>query len=351
MGTQQPGAGIKGMSANSIGLAVIGLALLASGCGGDHDRGRLGGDTGAVRTIRVLRPPGKWVLNTIAWIPAPGVLVVAGDRTPPYLNTQLFTVHVDGRGSWRRVSPLSRRGCRATSAFGPVALGRRQVAFTEDCVNPRLLPNELKHIKAYSFRTRSVRLLFPYGLPFPSRAFALSSTGRRGVLNDGTGLEEQLRWLLPTSLSPQIRLGLERVGQPVWSPDQGVIAVSAAVDVSGVGGVRRSIASWRVYSGTRDLRAVKPLGKGMLEEDPDLAWSPDSQLLVVAALGREHAGKLMLVRRRDGRELILKRGHFGSVTWTSRTRIAVVHAIGDRGEGGEYIEVLDVAPAVARLEG
>jgi hypothetical protein len=152
-------------------------------------------------------------------------------------------------------------------------------------------------------------------------------------------------------MSPPIRLGLERVGQPAWSPDGRVIAVSAAVDVKGVEGVARSIASWRVYLGNSELRSVRPLGSETLEEDRALAWSGDSRLLAVASLGREQTGKLLLLRRPDGKELILKRGHFGGVAWTGHTTLAVVHAVGDGGQGGEHIEILDVKDAMAQLEG
>jgi hypothetical protein len=115
------------------------------------------------------------------------------------------------------------------------------------------------------------------GFRFRRGGFTLRPDGRRGVLNDGTGLEEQLRWLQPRTLSPPIRLGLERVGAPAWSPDGRAIAVSAAVDVKGVEGVARSIASWRVYLGNSELRSVRPLGNEALEEDPALAWSGDSR--------------------------------------------------------------------------
>jgi len=181
------------------------VAALVSGCGGDLNSGQdRVSALGSVKTVRLLRPPGKWVIETLAWIPEPRVLTMEAVTQPPYLNLTLFTVRVDGSGSWRRVVGLSQPKCKATFGLAPVALGRDRVAYTEHCVNPRLPPNELKHIKAFSFRTRQVRSLFPYGLPFPARAFALRSDGHAGVLNDGTGLEEKLRWLRPKSLSAPI---------------------------------------------------------------------------------------------------------------------------------------------------
>jgi hypothetical protein len=87
----------------------------------------------------------------------------------------------------------------------------------------------------------------------------------------------------------------------------------------------------------------------IFEEDPALAWSPDSRLLAVAAQGREHAGKLLLLRPRDGKQLLLEDGNLGAVAWTSATTIAVVHRVGDGGQGGEYIEVLDIKSAIAQL--
>jgi hypothetical protein len=59
-----------------------------------------------------LRPPGKWVIDMLAWIPSPGVLTMAAGRQPPYVDITLFTVRVDGSGSWRRVVGLSQPKCR-----------------------------------------------------------------------------------------------------------------------------------------------------------------------------------------------------------------------------------------------
>jgi hypothetical protein len=266
-------------------VAAASVAALVSGCGGDVSAGA------SAKTLRVLRPPGSWVIDTRAWIPAPGVLTMAAATHPPYLDVTLFTVRIDGSGRWPKLAGLSEPNCNETAGIAPVALGRDRVAYDEDCVNPRLPPNKLKHIKEFSFRTHTVRSLFPYGLPFPARGFALRPDGRRGVLNDGTGLEEQLRWLQPRALSAPISLGLERVGQPAWSPDGRVIAVSAAVDVKGVEGVARSIASWRVYLGNSELRSVRPFGNEAFEEDPALAWSGDSRLLAVASLSRGANGQ------------------------------------------------------------
>jgi hypothetical protein len=340
------------MSMTALASAVAAtVAALVAGCGGDPNSGQdRVSALGSVKTVRLLRPPGRWVIERLAWIPEPRVLTMEAVTQPPYLNLTLFTVRIDGSGSWRRVVGLSQPKCKATFGLAPVALGRDRVAYTEHCVNPRLPPNELKHIKAFSFRTHQVRSLFPYGLPFPARAFALRPDGHVGVLNDGTGLEEQLRWLRPKALSAPIRLGPERVGQPAWSPDGRSIAVSAAVGLAGVEGVARSVASWHVYLADTGLRSLRRLGDATLEEDPALAWSPDSRLLAVAAAGREHAGKLLLLRARDGKKLLIERGNLGGVAWTSATTIAVGHRVGDGSQGGEYIEVLDIKAAIAKLE-
>jgi hypothetical protein len=152
-------------------VAAASVAALVSGCRGDVSSEARMTDAGPVKTIRVLRPPGRWAINTITWVSVPGVLVMAADRQAPFLDKRLFTVRVDGSGGWRQIRGLTRRDCKGMASFSPVALGRDQVAYTEDCVNPRLPPNKLKHIKEFSLRTHAVRSLFPYGLPFPARGF------------------------------------------------------------------------------------------------------------------------------------------------------------------------------------
>ena len=114
-------------------LSAVGVVLMTSGCGGDVDSGTGMSARGPVTTIRVLRPPGKWVIDKPAWIPAPGVLTIAAATHPPYLDVTLFTVHVYGSGGWRQIPGLTRRDCKATGLYSPVALGRDQVAYTEDC--------------------------------------------------------------------------------------------------------------------------------------------------------------------------------------------------------------------------
>jgi hypothetical protein len=81
----------------------------------------------------------------------------------PYLNVTLFTVRIDGSSKWRKLPRLSQPNCKETFGIAPVALGSDRVAYVEDCFNPRLPPNKLKRIKAFSFRPHAVRALFPYG--------------------------------------------------------------------------------------------------------------------------------------------------------------------------------------------
>ena len=88
------------------------VAALVAGCGGDMSGEGAALDQGQAKTIRILRPPGKWVIDMLAWIPSPGVLTMAAGRQPPYVDITLFTVRVDGSGSWRRVVGLSQPKCR-----------------------------------------------------------------------------------------------------------------------------------------------------------------------------------------------------------------------------------------------
>ena len=111
----------------------------------------------------------------------------------------------------------------------PTAQTVESVAFTEGCTATT------KRILSYSFTSRRIKQLYPYTLPFPAGPFVLLPGTTKGILNDGTGLEERLRWLTPTRLSAPIRLGLDRVGNLAIPPDGERLAVSA---VKGIGGAR-----------------------------------------------------------------------------------------------------------------
>lgn len=301
------------------------------------------------KLLRVLRPPGSWDIDYLAWLAGEQALVARAYGGPTYLSDTLRIVRLGSRRpGWRRLSDLARLGCRNPALIAPLATGRRSFGFVEGCLGPNADPRTSKHVREFSFEDRRVRTLFPYGLPFPAGEFALRPDRRVGVLNDGTGLEEKLRWLLPERLSAPIRLGLDRVGQPAWSPDGRSVAVSGARGLAGEG-VARSLASWRIYVTNHEVRTIKLTGGVVLEEQPSIAWSPNSQLLAVAAIGREHQGKLVLVRPRDGRHLLLERGEYGGIAWMTETTIAVVRVKNRVRIGGDYIELLDIEQAIAQL--
>ncbi len=84
-------------------------------------------------------------------------------------------------------------------------------------------------------------------VPFPAGAVAFDPAGERGVINDGTGLSERLRWLGPKSLSAPLPLPFDRIGDPVRSPDGRTIVVPGVTGLGASGGAERANQSWGLW--------------------------------------------------------------------------------------------------------
>lgn len=329
-------------------VCAVACVTPSAGCVRHSDVGVLSvGPEG--RIVRVIRPPGKWAIYSMTWVRGQRRLVLAADTRRPFLTPTLFSVTIAG-GQWRRVADLQRRRCRGTIAVAPTATGSNTLAYIEGCLRPDIPPGESKHIKEFSFDSRETRLLFSYGLPWPAGAFALHPYGRIGVLNDGRGLFEQLRWLRPQRLSAPIALGIERLGSPAWSPDGRFIAFPGAVGISTKTGSVRSIADWRIHVASGKLEGVKLAASTTFEEDAALSWSPDSRYIAAASVGRKRLGKVLLLRPSVRKHRLLLTGNYGAVTWVGNTTVAAVRIAHPNSlSGGDYIELIDVRHAMQSL--
>ncbi len=220
------------------------------------------------------------------------------------------------------------------------------VAFTEGC------SATTKRILSYSFKSRRIKQLYPYSLPFPAGPFVLLPGTTKGILNDGTGLEERLRWLTPTRLSAPIRLGLDRVGNLTISPDGERFAVSAVKGIGGVQGPERSVASdWFVrVSDTSLRRHVGRVPRVLFDENPYLSWSPDSTVLAAAGQTSQKDGVLILVRRSDLASIVVTRQRFGAIAWVDSHTLAIVRHRNYEGLGGDEVWLVDVRSALRALQ-
>lgn len=333
-------------------MAVLAIGLVSFVTWSLLDRGANRSIDGSpARTLGVVRTPSNWSIDYMTWVPAKRALVVRALEGPLHLSTMIYLSRIDrARPRWQALSDLARLGCRDPALVSPVATGRSSFAFIEGCLSEREPPQEAKRIRQYRLGTRVIQTLYPYGLPFPAAGFALEPGGRRGVLNDGTGLQERLRWLRPRSLSAPIPLALDRVGDPRWSPNGAAVVFPGVVGLENVVGPARSRASrWAIYVADMRLTQLRRIGQGTFYEQPSLAWSPDGSVIAVAGKVRSGQGELALVRPRDGRTLVLRKGRYGAVTWTSRSKLGVVLHRDYAGRGGDVIESLDVTDGIQQL--
>jgi hypothetical protein len=217
------------------------------------------------------------------------------------------------------------------------------VAFIADCYGD-LLPDRVRDIREYSFATGRVRRLYPYYVTYLASGFTIDPKSNRGLLNDGYGLAERLRWLEPTRLSAPIKLPLDRVGDPAWAPDGSVVALAGARGLTGVSGVGRLDAVWTLYLLDPQTRRLTPLVRG-LNEGRRGGWSPDSRFYAVALKNPAGTSGVGVVRLRDKRVVLIRTGSFGEVDWIDEHTVVAIR----RGRSGERdrLEILDVTDVMA----
>jgi dipeptidyl aminopeptidase/acylaminoacyl peptidase len=172
--------------------------------------------------------------------------------------------------------------------------------------------------------------------------FAFSPKADVGLLNDGAGLEERLRWLRPRS-RPALDLPVTRVGDPAWSRDGRRVAV---------GGIPRSAghdsptsdSPWALYLLDRRGRLLRRLPVD-LRDGADASWSPDGRWLAVRTrpAGRAYGVWLIGVSASVAPRLLVAGHAFGIPKWIASREIVVPVgtagsiALGYRGRVGLYV--------------
>lgn len=330
------------------GAVLLGWLWVDSGSGN-----KIVGDTKLARTVRTVQPVANWGIDSVAWVSAEHSLVIRAVEGPLHLSTMIYVAQINRPETrWRRLADLAKLGCRDPALISPVATGPRSFAFVEGCLPEDESPRRSKHIRRFSFREERLRTPYSYGLPFPARGFALEPGTRRGVLNDGAGLEERLRWLQPHRLSAPIPLPLDRVGDPVWSPTGQEVALPGVVGLGDAEGPARSLASrWNIVIADRRFSRVRIIDEVEFREQPSVAWSGDGSLLAVAGKTGNAEGEVLLLRPHDGKSIVVKSGLYGAVAWIDGSQLAVVLRKNYSGRGGDAIELMDVSVAISRLQG
>jgi hypothetical protein len=179
-------------------------------------------------------------------------------------------------------------------------------------------------MRAYAPTTGRSALLRPYNLPFGTRYFDFPADPRHpGLLNDGNGLYEHLRWLYPQHLSTPLRLPFARVGDLAWSANGKQVAIIAARESSAVDEADRLYLPFGIYLASDELKQLKLL-LGDLYDVGGIAWAPAGDALAVVMRPRHKKAGLWLVTMNGKSELLLEGKQFGGPTWLPDGKTIIV---------------------------
>jgi hypothetical protein len=298
-----------------LGIVLLALAIsVAAACGSNAQGAHSGGI--APVSVRLIHAPARAAYDTPVWLPSVRRLAVTlippGKATDAAYN-HLYSLGLDGTRPVRLPLP-SQSGCRLTSQDVGVRLGDGSLAYLQQCWGQEI-PRRAMWLREYDPRTRHVGYVRPYPLPITVRYYAMSPDGKRGVINDGHGLYEQLDWLGARRLQP-LRLPFTRVGYPAWSPDGRWIALDAVPDSAAkTSGVAREDLRRNLYLLDRSGHVSRVLVRDVAAVGLS-SWSPDGRWLAVALAPAGKPAGIYLVDTATGSLHLLVRGdEFGSSTW------------------------------------
>jgi hypothetical protein len=296
----------------SVGLiAMVALSGSASDAAGEEATAE------AIRSVPA--PAGSAFLDAL-WVGPNSVLVT--QLVQPKLRGRLAIVNVTN-GAFRALTTARRPGCDATGAQFPTRHGPGAVAYLSTCFGGPGTPDRINQIRRYRLADGVNRPLFPYYVnPFVGR-FTFSPNGSRGLVNDGYGLGERLRWLKQRSM-PAVRLtGIVRAGMPSWSPS-GEQVVFDAVPVGEKGDIAVAPRTLFVASASK-LGKARALVTGITETiGSGASWIPGRPWVVYSMRPPHSKAGLWLVDVRTGKRLLLRAGvGFGRSDITADGTIAL----------------------------
>jgi hypothetical protein len=296
--------------------ALAGLALVLA-VGGASCESSSRDDRLVRETRHALRAPQGFVYLDALWLTRDRLVVTRA--TAQSLRGRL--VSVSAASGVTRVLPTTQRpDCATTGAQFPTTFGRAVVAYLSTCFGGDGTPDHINEIRGLNLRTGFDRRLRPYNVPPFSGGFTFRTGDRLGVINDGHGLRERLRWLNPRAMPPLPIRGLRRAGTPSWSADGHWLGYDAIASGSGAFGPRALFVSPR-----RDLTAKRVIAANVSGiTGAGVTWIPGHPWLIFAGQPRGGAEGLWAISAATRRMALVLRGSgFGRAAIDARGRLVV----------------------------